>query len=128
MPRVLIVDDEPALRESLRAGLELAGYEVHEASDGAEGLEQAVRHLPDAIFLDIRMPGLSGYEVCTRLRANPATRRIPVVFLTAVDDEELSRHVRKAGGTACLIKPFRLPEITALAQWLIAHAPGEAGV
>lgn len=128
MPRVLIVDDEPALRESLRAGLELAGYEVHEASDGAEGLEQAVRHLPDAIFLDIRMPGLSGYEVCTRLRANPATTRIPVVFLTAVDDEELSRQVRNAGGTACLIKPFRLPEVTALAKWLIAHAPGEAGV
>ncbi len=116
MPRVLIVDDEPALREALRAGLELAGYEVHEAADGAEGLAKATPLRPDMIVLDVRMPGLDGYGVCRRLKANPATQRIPVIFLTGADDAGLHRRVREAGGTACLPKPFRLPELTALTK------------
>ncbi len=116
MPRVLIVDDEPALREALRAGLELAGYEVHEAADGAEGLAKAAPLHPDVIVLDVRMPGLDGYAVCAALKANPAAQRIPVIFLTGAEDVALHRRVREAGGTACLTKPFRLPELTALTK------------
>jgi CheY-like chemotaxis protein len=126
MPRVLIVEDEPALRESLRAGLEMAGYEVHEASDGAEGLEKAEHLRPDVIFLDVRMPGLDGYAVCAGLKANPATQRIPVIFLTAVEDVALHRRVREAGGTACLTKPVHLTVLTALAKMVINNARREA--
>ncbi len=124
---MLIVDDEALLREMLRAELELAGYEVHEAVDGLAGLEQAARLLPDVIFLDVLMPGLDGYAVCTRLKATPATQRIPVIFLTAVEDEALSLRVREVGGTACLTKPFRPAEVTALTQWLIANARRKGG-
>ncbi len=127
MPRVLIVDDAPALRNLLRAGLELAGYEVHEAADGAEGLEQAGLLRPDVIFLDVQMPGLDGYAVCAALKANPATQRIPVIFLTAADDVALHRRVREAGGAACLTKPFRLNVLTALAENVIDTARREAG-
>ncbi len=126
MPRILIIDDEPALRESLRAELELADYEVHEAAEGTVGLERAERLVPDVIILDIRLPGLDGYAVCSRLKTNPITTRIPVIFLTGVEDAELSHRVRAAGGTACLTKPFRLPQLTALVQWVIANARREA--
>ncbi len=119
MPRVLIVDDEPALREALRAGLELAGHEVHEATDGAEGLAKATPLRPDVIILDVRMPGLDGYAVCRRLKANPAMQRIPVIFLTGVDDAGLHCRVREAGGTACLTKPFGLPALTALIKQVL---------
>ncbi len=127
MPRVLIVDDEPALREALRAGLELAGYEVHEASDGAEALAKAGPLYPDVIILDVRMPGLDGYAVCAALKANPATQRIPVIFLTGADDAGLHLRVREAGGTACLTKPFRLPELMALTTTVLDSARPEAG-
>ncbi len=127
MACVLIVDDEALLRKMLRAELELAGYEVHEAADGVAGLEDAARLFPDVIFLDVRMPGLDGYEVCARLKANPATQRIPVIFLTAVEDEALSLRVRQVGGTACLTKPFRPTEVRALAQWFIANGRQKGG-
>ncbi len=122
MPRVLIVDDEPALREALRAGLELAGYEVHEAADGVEGLAKAAPLRPDLIVLDVRMPGPDGYAVCAALKASPATQGIPVIFLTGADDAGLHRRVREVGGTACLTKPFRLPELTALTTTVLGTA------
>ncbi len=127
MSRVLIIDDEPALRESLRTELEMAGYEVHEAPEGVGGLVQAARLLPDLIVLDVRMPGLDGYAVCTRLRANPATTGIPVIFLTGAEDEELSLRVREAGGTACLTKPFRPHVLTATVRWVLGNARQEGG-
>ncbi len=126
MPRVLIIDDEAALTESLRAGLELAGYEVFEAADGLAGLERAERLVPDVILLDVRLPGLDGYAVCARLKSSLITGRIPVIFLTGMEDVDLSHRVRAAGGTACLTKPFRLDQLTALVQWIIANARREA--
>jgi CheY-like chemotaxis protein len=120
--RVLLVDDERALRESLGAWLKKAGYEVHEAADGCEGLEKARRLVPDLIFLDVRMPGVDGYEICQALKENPGTTRIPVVFLTAVDDPGLHRRACEAGGTACLTKPFRMEVVTALTHTVIENA------
>ncbi len=120
--RVLIVDDEASLREALRAALEIAGYEVQEAADGPEGLDKAEQMVPDVVFLDVRLPGIDGFEVCPALKENPATKRIPVIFVTAVNEPGLQTRVVEAGGIACLTKPFRIEALIALTQTIVENA------
>jgi CheY-like chemotaxis protein len=120
--RLLVVEDEPSMREVLASALAKAGYEVHEAVDGPQGVEKAQQIIPDLILLDVRLPGLDGFEVCRSLKEHPATRRIPVIFLTAVDDRALHYHATAAGGTACLTKPFRLEVLIALTKTVIENA------
>src|ERR1051326_1787422 len=82
--RLLLIDDEDDVREVARLSLELvARWEVVTASSGAEGIERAVVEQPDAILLDVMMPGMDGAATYAHLRSNPATREIPVVLLTA---------------------------------------------
>ncbi len=82
--RVLVVDDDELLREVAKAALELVGgWEVSTALSGTEALEVAARDQPDAVLLDVMMPGLDGPGTVTSLRDNPATRGIPIIFLTA---------------------------------------------
>jgi CheY-like chemotaxis protein len=81
---ILIIDDEPVALRVIVAELNALGFETLIARDGADGLREAERGLPDLILLDIRMPGWDGYETCRRLKAHPATRAIPVIFLTAL--------------------------------------------
>jgi len=124
--RVLIVDDEPNVRRVIRDVLERAGYEPAEAVDGPEGLAKAEDLHPDAIVLDVRIPGLDGYEVCRHLKANATTKHIPVIFLTAVEDPELNRLAYEAGAVACMTKPFRLEALMALIEAAFASAEREA--
>ncbi|MDH3571018.1 MAG: type II/IV secretion system protein, partial [Gemmatimonadota bacterium] len=86
--KVLLVDDEESLRKVMRDLLEREGYEVEEASDGVEALDQVDRHAPDIVVLDLNLPGLDGYGVLNHLRSRPATENIPVVVLTAHGDED----------------------------------------
>ena len=81
--------------------------EVISAKDGLSGLEQARTEQPTAIVLDINMPKMDGYEVCRRLKADAATRDIPVVMLTASGDPHLNQKAFDAGAVACLTKPYR---------------------
>jgi diguanylate cyclase (GGDEF)-like protein len=81
--RIVIAEDEEHLRQLLRIQLELAGFEVLEACDGAQAVEVATRHLPDLVLSDVMMPGMDGYEVVRHLRGAFATRHIPVILLTA---------------------------------------------
>ena len=85
-PTILVVDDHRYVREMIRALFEREGYRVLDSADGAEGLALAEAHRPDCVVLDVRMPGLSGFEVLERLNADPRTREIPVIMLTAVED------------------------------------------
>jgi CheY-like chemotaxis protein len=124
--RVLIVEDEADTRLAIRGLLESAGYEAGEAADGTAGLAQAERVRPDVILLDVRMPGLDGYEVCRRLKENRATAAIPVIFLTAVQDDALNRLAYGAGGVACLTKPFRLEALVAVIKATIMSAELQA--
>src|SRR5688500_13916196 len=82
--RILVIDDSPPNVALVRAQLERAGHRVLTASTGREGLVVAAANPPDLILLDVMMPGLDGYEVCQRLKADPATRAIPVVMLTSL--------------------------------------------
>ncbi len=120
--RVLIVDDEVEGRTLIREFLEIAGYEPAEAVDGTEGLAKAEALRPDVILLDVRMPGLDGYEVCQGLKENPETTHIPVIFVTAVEDAALNRLAYQAGAAACLTKPFRREALVAVIEAALANA------
>jgi CheY-like chemotaxis protein len=124
--RVLIVEDEADTRTGIREILERSGYVAAEAADGAEGLAKAESLHPHVVLLDVRMPGLDGYEVCRRLKANPATKPIPVIFLTAVQDDALNRLAYEAGAVACILKPFRLEALVTVIQTAIAGAERHA--
>ena len=112
--RVLIVDDEAGIRELCRVNLMLAGYDVIEAADGYQALEQAKSGKPDLIFLDVLMPGMSGWEVLSALRADEATAGIPVVMLTALNSEDDQIRGWEGGVVDYLTKPFNP---LSLADW-----------
>ena len=84
MPCILVVDDEAQNLDLLEAALEPAGYTVRRASGGLPALQAARTDPPDLILLDVMMPGMNGFEICRRLRAEPATSRVPVIFATAL--------------------------------------------
>ena len=86
--RVLIVDDEPAVREMLAVALEMAGFEVTEADNAATVLNQVASSIPDLMLIDWMMPQVSGLELCRRLRRNPDTASIPLILLTARGEED----------------------------------------
>ena len=123
--RVLVVDDEPAVRESLLRALRLEGYEVELAADGAEALHRRVASAPDAIILDVLMPGVDGLEVCRRLRAEGD--RTPVLMLTARDAVPDRVAGLDAGADDYLVKPFALAELLARLRALLRRTPAGHG-
>ena len=104
-PRILIVEDERDAADSLRMLLELVGYEVDVAYDGAEGVRKALRWRPDVVLCDIGLPGLSGYGVAEQLRRDPATAESHLVAITAWGGEEDKQRGREAGFEHHLVKP-----------------------
>lgn len=117
--RVLVVDDVEGNVELLKRLLVRKGYAVETATDGESALA-AIRHgAPDLILLDVMMPGLSGFEVCQRVKQDPATRLTPVVLLTALTDQENRIAGINAGADDFLSKPFDPSELTARARSLI---------
>jgi signal transduction histidine kinase len=111
-PTILIVDDVPINLKVLRAHLEPAEYHVLEAGSGQDALIQAKKQ-PDLILLDIMMPGMDGMETCQRLKANPETADIPVIFLSALTDPESRTGALAIGGVDFIIKPFDEEELIA---------------
>ena len=104
--RILVVDDEPSIVKLVKTTLEGRGYTVDEAFDGVEALAQAKLHQPDLILLDIMMPRMDGTEVRKRLLADPETKDIPVIHLSAVGDFDKQRQALDEGATDYIIKPF----------------------
>jgi CheY-like chemotaxis protein len=105
--RVLIIDDENDIREVAALSLEtVAGWEVLVANSGAQGLARAIEHQPDAILLDVMMPGMDGPTTFRELRKNPATAHIPVLLLTAKVQGNDQRRFADLGVEAVLFKPF----------------------
>ena len=109
--RILIAEDEPALRDVLRMQLELEDYEVSEAHDGRQALEKASAEMPDLMLLDVMMPFLDGYAVCRHLRAQFSTRHIPVVMLTARTDMQAKVHGLEGGANDYVTKPWNRNEL-----------------
>ena len=111
--KVLIVDSNANFRESLREFIKGLGHEVFEGASGPEAIEKASSIHPDLIMMDVRLPGMNGDEVTTRLKANVSTRNIPLVintgWTTACNVEARIDRALNAGAAAVLYKPFQLP-------------------
>jgi two-component system OmpR family response regulator len=125
--KILVVDDERAVRDSLRRALELQGYEVELASDGAEALARlAANGQPDAVVLDILMPGIDGLEVCRQIRRRGSS--VPVLMLTARDAVEDRVAGLDCGADDYLVKPFSFAELLARLRALARRGPVERPV
>jgi two-component system, OmpR family, response regulator MprA len=122
--RILVVDDDRAVREALRRTLTLAGYEVQMAEDGEEGLALAGQSAPDAVVLDVGMPGIDGLEVCRRLRG--LGNRVPVLMLTARDAVSDRIDGLDVGADDYMSKPFDVGELKARIRALLRRAGSEA--
>jgi len=118
--RVLIADDEPNIVASLEFLMEQAGFEVRVAANGDQALELAASFRPDLVLLDIMLPKKSGYEVCQRLKSDPATRDMKVVMVSAKGrDVEVAKGV-ELGADAYVVKPFSTRELVAKVREMLA--------
>ncbi len=118
--RVLIVEDNLFSRTVTRDILEAAGYEAAEAADGTEGLAKAESLRPDVILLDLVMSGLHGYDVCQRLKANPSTSHIPVIFVSAMKHEAVKAVAIDTGAAAYITKPLHPEALAATIEAALA--------
>lgn len=119
MPTVLIVDDEQPIVDLVRFTLEDDQVRVVEARDGIQALEVARAERPDLIFLDVQLPRLNGFEVCRRLRQDPALERAKIVMLTAAAQEADRGRGQAAGADEYLTKPFSPLKLLSLVQALL---------
>ena len=110
---ILIIDDEPVAREALEALLAAEGYQLEFATSGSLGLARAAELYPDIILLDVMMPGIDGFEVCRRLRGDPVLAEVPVVMITALDDQDSRLRGIDAGADDFISKPFDKFELRA---------------
>jgi DNA-binding response OmpR family regulator len=125
MHKILVIEDEAAIRNNLARFLRAEGYEVMTAENGVAGVAAARDGLPRLIICDIRMPELDGYGVLAALRQDATTARIPFMFLTASADRA-ERHIGLAqGADEYLTKPFKLPELLAAIKRRLAAAGDE---
>lgn len=105
--RILVVEDQDSIRRMIEALVGARGYEVVAVANGTKGIDIATTSPPDVVLLDLMLPGqYDGFEVCRRLRADPGTRDVPVVIISALDDEESRSKASAAGATAYYTKPF----------------------
>ena len=123
--RILVVDDEPAVRTSVERALRLEGYDVELAADGREALGQLAASAPDAVVLDVLMPEVDGLEVCRRLRG--LGDRTPVLMLTARDAVQDRVAGLDAGADDYLVKPFALEELLARVRALLRRTSSDGG-
>jgi two-component system, OmpR family, response regulator MprA len=122
--RILVVDDDRAVREALRRTLALAGYEVQLAEDGEQALEQIAQAVPEAVVLDVGLPGLDGLEVCRRVRL--AGSRVPILILTAREEVPDRIDGLDAGADDYMVKPFDIGELKARLRALLRRANPES--
>ena len=106
--KILVVEDDLVTQRVLSARLEINGYEVITAQDGEEGLKKARKENPDLVMLDLMLPKMTGYEVCRMLKFDDKYKKIPIIVLSALDQQDEREKAVKAGADAVFVKPFDL--------------------
>ncbi len=124
--RVLVVDDDPDVRELIALRLRLDGYEVHLAEDGEAGLAAALELRPDLVVADWMMPRLAGPELCRELRTNPVTAGVPVLLLTSRSQEQDVQRGFAVGADDFVVKPFSPRELSSRVAAVLARRRGVA--
>lgn len=119
--RLLIVDDEAKLLRAVAVDLRAEGYDVSTAGSGAEALLSIAKSLPDLIISDIRMPGIDGYQLARKLRENPRTALIPIIFLSAKDATADRIEGFRVGVDAYVTKPFEPDELIAIIAGILSR-------
>ena len=114
--RILVIDDEPYLRQALIDMLSFLGYEAVGANDGLRGLEMAIEQGPDLIIADVVMPHMDGYEFLEHIHDNPQTRTIPVILLSAVGACQAKRRGLSLGALRYMPKPVEVEELVSVVQ------------
>ncbi len=122
MTKILVAEDEKDIRELIAFTLRFAGYDVVLANNGAEALEKVSQEKPALVLLDVRMPKMTGYEVCRRLKENPETEKIPVVFLSAKGQDREVQEGYESGAVDYIIKPFVPDELIAQVKRILEQA------
>jgi two-component system phosphate regulon response regulator PhoB len=121
-PHILIVEDEEALTLLLRYNLEAEGYEVDAVARGDDADVRLKERMPDLVILDWMLPGISGIELCRRLRTRPETRQLPIIMLTARGEESERVRGLATGSDDYIVKPFSVPELIARVRALLRRA------
>jgi len=124
-PRILVVEDEEALSVLLSYNLEAEGYVAERVARGDEAELRLIEQPPDLVILDWMLPGLSGLEICRRMRAREATKTVPVIMLTARGEEGERVRGLAIGADDYVVKPFSLPELMARVRALLRRARPE---
>ncbi len=119
-PKVLYVDDDQLLLSLFAKALEDENFQPLTATTGYQGIELARQERPDAILLDVMMPGMSGFEVCRRLRADPEFKDTPIIIITAMHDPQLNVKGFQAGATLAMQKPFDPQKLLATVKMALA--------
>ncbi|MEW6178898.1 MAG: response regulator [Chloroflexota bacterium] len=112
MAKILVAEDEKDIRDLLAFTLQFAGHQVITVTNGEEAWQAAPSVMPDLILMDVRMPRMTGYEACQRIKADPKIAHIPVVFLSAKGQEAEIQQGLQAGASEYLLKPFAPDELT----------------
>jgi len=120
MTKILVAEDERDIRDLVKFTLEHRGYTVVSSADGLSALELAASERPDLVLLDVRMPRMDGYEVCRQIKANPALKHIPVVFLSAKGQEAEVQAGIEAGAQAYIVKPFSMDRLISQIEQTLA--------
>jgi DNA-binding response OmpR family regulator len=121
MAKILVAEDERDIRDLITFTLNYAGHTVVAVSNGEEAVEAALREMPDMILMDVRMPKMTGYEACQKIKANAQIQHIPIVFLSAKGQEAEIRTGLDAGATEYLLKPFAPMELTVRVNELLVQ-------
>jgi diguanylate cyclase len=122
-PLILIVDDERNNRKLLEVMLSAEGYRTISATTGEEALAMVAEHTPDLVLLDVMMPGVDGYQVTSRIKANARTGHTRVILITALNDLNSQKHGMTAGADDVLAKPVDRAELCARVSALLARRP-----
>lgn len=118
----VVADDSPLIRDYVRAALGI-GWCIYPVANGVEAVQYALAAHPQLIVLDVRMPRMNGIQACEQIRASPGCDAIPIVFLTAYDDEPLRQRAHRAGATMVIAKPFTIESLRAQINDVISRAP-----
>jgi two-component system alkaline phosphatase synthesis response regulator PhoP len=122
MAKILIAEDERDIRDLITFTLSFAGHQVTAASNGAEAVEKALQIIPDLILMDVRMPRMTGYEACKRMKEEDSIKHIPVAFLSAKGQETEVKTGLDAGAVEYILKPFSPDQLTERVTKLLAQA------